>query len=192
MANRLPQVALQNPSPASTCSTNAPCVDCSCGKSGSISCNVPQPAANNYPQNGGKSYAQQQSLHPANAYQQNIPFSSPQNIQPGASQRQDLASQPNDTAFTFCMRLNDSVDKDFHDFVTNNFIKREIPLQVAEIHCESNPLTVLEDPVCKEFLNLFTQTFMRKPENSTSSPEHLQTATLSLKPTTFITRKPRD
>lgn len=170
----LPQPTPQTPKPVT--SPSSTCVDCSCDKSGSISCSVPQNSPSNYQQPSGKSYQQA-----GTTYQQSYPAAGENGVQPEQSQRKDLTEQDKNDAFSFSVLFDDPIAKDFYNFVTTNFVKRDNPIKIAEIKCETDPLSVLEDPICKEFFNLFTQTFVRKPENTTANPDQSKVSTL--KPT---------
>uniref|UniRef100_A0A1B6LLH8 Uncharacterized protein n=1 Tax=Graphocephala atropunctata TaxID=36148 RepID=A0A1B6LLH8_9HEMI len=81
-------------------------------------------------------------------------------------------------AFGFGMVVNDPVEKEFFEFITKNFIKKEAPGQ--KNNCQGNfGSNNLEDPVCREFFNFFSQNFVRRPEQKTAPPPPTPPPTLA-------------
>uniref|UniRef100_A0A1B6JJB7 Uncharacterized protein n=1 Tax=Homalodisca liturata TaxID=320908 RepID=A0A1B6JJB7_9HEMI len=84
--------------------------------------------------------------------------------------RQNNKQEPlQNAAFGFGMALDTPIGRDFFEFISKNFVKKDSPGQPNT--CQGNIAhNNLEDPVCREFFNFFSQNFMRKGEQSTVTP----------------------
>ncbi|XP_054288347.1 alpha-protein kinase 1-like [Macrosteles quadrilineatus] len=111
---------------------------------------------------------QQQQQQHTQQQQQHAQQQHPQQQQQHPQQQKTQTMKPYRADPFYIDRLfNDPFGKQFFDFVTDNFVRRDSERELDE--CLTS---AFDDPICTDFFNFFNQNFMRKPEKHVAQTNH--------------------